>query len=186
MAKSHDNNATFGMSGRVGQFVYRQWFGKTVVSKTRRPGSQEPTPDVLTRRTKFREAILFAKNAIQNAQLKAIYSIYANRGKSALNMAFSDRYHAPVIGEIDSSAYGGNAGEMINVPVTDNFKVASVQVKISLPDGTLLEQGSASVRLDGITWEYSSSMANGSLHGSMISITAMDHAGNTSVKSKTL
>jgi hypothetical protein len=66
------------------------------------------------------------------------------------------------------------------------FKVASVHVKISHGDGTLVEEGAAIKQNDDLHWEYTATVANASLNGDVITVTASDMAGNSIAKSKTM
>jgi hypothetical protein len=79
-----------------------------------------------------------------------------------------------------------NIGSKIIVPVTEDFKIASVHVKIDNDDGSLVEEGAAVMMPDGIHWEYIASVLNGSLVGDEITITATDMAGNAIIKQKTM
>jgi hypothetical protein len=186
MAKSKDNIATHGLSGNVDRFWFRQWFGSTVVTKRRKPSNKQPGADTLSRRDRFRQAIRFAKAVIKNALNRAFYTSKAKPGQTAFNMACADFYSLPEIGEINSDAYNGVAGDRILVPVSEQFKVVSVMVRIEKGDGSLVEEGAAVLTGDELHWEYASTAANASVAGSIITVTASDLPGNSSVKQKTL
>jgi hypothetical protein len=186
MARSKNNIATHGLSGRVDWFVFKQWFGQTIVAKRPALNDQEPSEPVKLLRLKFKEAIRYAKAAIADAMNKQYYESKAEPGQSGFNMACADYYTVPEIGEIDTSGYNGSIGSRIGVPVAEVFKVASVQVKISREDGTLVEEGAAIKQDDDLHWEYTATVANASLNGDVITVTASDMAGNSIAKSKTM
>src|SRR6266404_2572547 len=167
MAKSKNNIATHGLSGRVDQLVFTQRFGKTVVGKTpRHPTSVSTAQEQV--RLHFREAAIYAKAATADPAIKQFYKSKAEPGQSAFNMAFADFFNRPEIGEIDSTSYAGQPGGRIIIPVTDDFKVASVSVKIENQDGSLVEQGDAILQADGLHWLYTSTKSNALLTGGMI------------------
>ena len=68
----------------------------------------------------------------------------------------ADYFNAPVIHNVDLSGYNGEAGNVFDVTVTDDFAVASVQVKISDEQGNVIESGLATENNDGSSpWCYS-------------------------------
>lgn len=106
--------------------------------------------------------------------------------QSAYNVAFADFFHAPEINEIDSSNYTTQAGSLIRIDVMDDFKVKSVHVRIERADASLVEQGDATEDPDGIHWNYTATIANTSLAGCKIIVTARDFPGNSIVQQKTI
>ena len=183
--KSHDNFATEGLSGSYKQVVFRQRYGTTVVGK-RPKRKKDPTSSQLQVQASFTNAATYAKSITADAGNKAAYRAKAKPGQSAYNRAMSDFFHPPVIGEIDSSGYNGQVGSTLISTITDDFKVASVKVRIEKSDGSLIEEGAASILPDGLNWMYVSTVANGSTTGTTISFTAADMPGHSIVKSKTL
>ena len=186
MARSRNNMATHGLSGLVDWFVFRQWFGKTIVAKRPARNGKEPSEPVKLLRKKFKDAIRYAQSAIKDVLTKQYYESKAEPGQTGFNMACADYYTVPEIGEIDTSGYNGSAGSRIVVPVTEEFKIASVQVKISHDDGTLVEEGTAVMQNDDLHWVYTVSVSNASQPGDVITVTASDMAGNSISKPKTM
>ena len=185
MGKQKINLATHGLSGKIDTFVYRQRNGITVVSK----------PPVHTRlvsdaqggiRSTFKRAVIYAKAALMDADTRMLYASKAKPGQSAFNMAIADFFLSPVVGEINISGYTGQPGSIIKVESYDDFKVASVLVRIEKSNGTLIEDGNATLSGNGLDWEYTATTANGSLTGSMVIITATDRPGHSIVKQKTI
>jgi hypothetical protein len=186
MAKTQDNVVTEGLSGRIAQLVFKQWFGRTVVGKRRRASTKEPDEETKQRRLRFKQAILYAKIAISDAVKKMFYASRAQPGQTAFNMACADFFSVPEIGEIDSSAYSGSIGSKIVVPVTEDIGAASVNVKIAKGDGTLVEEGAAEMETNGVNWVYTATVLNNSIAGDVITVTAKDRAGNLTDKQKTI
>jgi hypothetical protein len=180
MAKS-ENILTHGLRGRVDGFVFRQRSGRTFVSKRPKGGSGPPSEAQLSMRSRFKDAVAYAKAAIADAATKLFYGSKAKPWQTAYNVAFGDFFNTPEIGGIDTSAYDGSTGSRITVPVTDDGKVVSVQVKIQKGDGTVVEEGDAVLR-DGLHWVFTATALNNSLPGSLVTITAFDLPGHSSFK----
>ena len=147
---------------------------------------KQQTATQLQVQANFIKAATYAKAILTDATILEAYRLKAKPGQSAYNRAMSDFFHPPVIGEIDSSGYNGNIGGALISTVTDDFKVASVKVRIEKPDGTLIEGGSASLLPDGLNWTYVSTVANANVAGTKISFTAADMPGHSITKLKTL
>lgn len=185
MSQSKNNIVTEGLSGKVYQLVFRQWFGRTVVAKRPRK-LNTATSNQLSVRESFKNAAIYAKAAITDAALKLAYKAKAKPGQSAYNIALADFFSPPEIGEIDSSGYNGQVGSTLIAQVTDDFKVKSVKVRIEKSNGSLLEEGDASPLPDGLNWMYVSTTANATTSGSTVSFTATDLPGHSISKLKTL
>lgn len=181
MARSKNNIVTHGLSGRVDQLVFRQVSGQTIVTKT--PRDYGPPSDAqLSMRSRFKEAVFYAKTAIKDAATKLFYGSKAKPWQTAYNVAFGDFLNMPEIGEIDTLAYSGFIGSSITVPVTDDGKVVLVKVKIQKGDGTLVEEGDAVLQSNGLDWVFTATALNNSLSGSLVTITAFDLPGHSSFK----
>jgi hypothetical protein len=178
------NNATDRVSGKVDQFVYRSLNGKTVLSRKPDKSRKPPSEKQETAKDNFRLASLYATGAMNDPLLKAFYASKATPGKSAYNMAFADYYDAPRIIDISTDLYFGNIGDKIAVTAIDSFKVNAVHVKISRADGTLMEQGSAIQVM--ANWEYSCTTGNASFSGCIVTVSAFDLPGNSTVEQKPL
>jgi len=184
MSQSKNNIVTEGLSGKLYQLVFKQWFGKTIVAKRPRTVSTV-TANQLTIRESFKAAAMYAKAAMSNAATKLAYKAKAKPGQTAFNMAIADFFKPPSIGTIDTSTYSSQAGSSISIEASDDFKVVSVNVKIEKANGSLIEQGSASLSSDGLHWLYTAT-ATGNITGNVISVTATDLPGNAIVKQQTV
>lgn len=185
MAQSKNNVVTHGLSGKVDLLVFSQRNGKTIVSKSpRKPGTVSPSQQQV--QASFQQAVIYAKAATADPVTKENYKAKAPVGNSAYNVAIADFFNAPDITEVDLSAYTGAPGSSIKIAVNDDFKVASVSVKIENPDGSLVEQGNAVAQPDGLHWIFSATQNNSSLSGDKITVLASDLPGNQSTDERTL
>ena len=177
MAKIYDNNAAHVLSGRVNQFVYRQRFGKTVVSKrpVRTSGFTETQQVYLSN---FKKAVLYASSILQNEMVKRAYQEKAKPGHSAYNAAIADYLKAPEIHSLDLVGLAGTTGGKISTTVTDNFWVEVVKIKIENPAGELIEEGNAIKLADGTTWVYYTQTTGANISGNLITVIPADHPGN--------
>ena len=181
MAESKDNLATEGLSGQVGNFVFRRRRRDGKVFVSRRPGERETEPTLAQQavNTKFQLATIYGKTVISDPDTKAEYQARTKGGQSAYNVAVADYFGAPDIEAVDLDSYGGQIGDPIRVKVTDNFGVESVSVRIENGDGTLVEEGNAVVDQTGLYWDYAATVLNDSLSGDKITVTATDRPQNT-------
>lgn len=169
-----------GASGALGEeLVFRQRAGKTIICLPAPPRLDDPSDEQLAFRERFRLAIRYAKAAIADPDLKAVYQAITEPGNTAYNMAFRDRFKPPVITGIDLSTYTGAPGDTIRVGAADDFRVETVQVAILDAAGAILEQGPALISPeDGGTWAYTATVANAAPAGGKVIATASDLAGN--------
>ncbi len=188
MGESRKNLATEGLSGLVGNFVFRRRKDDGKIFVSRKPGSFDGTVTAAQKviQDKFVQATIYAKAAIAVPAIKAAYKEVATRGKSAYNMAVADYFNAPVIDELLVEAYTGLPGSKITIKATDDFEVKSVQVHIAHSDGTLIEEGSAVVQDDDLHWIYTATASNASLAGTKVTVTATDNPNNKTVQQKVL
>ncbi|MXV53060.1 hypothetical protein GS399_18980 [Pedobacter sp. HMF7647] len=182
MAQSKNNIVTHGLSGKVGDLlVFSQRNGKTIVGKVP-THSGESTEGQKQVQQKFQQAVFYAKAAMANPETKAMYQPEAKDGKTIYNVAIADFFDAPDIQTVDFSAYHGQPGDVINIQVTDSFKVKAVSVTITNEDGSVVEQGEAQSASDGYNWLFTATQVNDSLSGDKITVRAKDMAANLSVK----
>lgn len=185
MAKMSNNNATHGIRGKVNQFVYRQRYGETVVSKPpiRTAPLSEEQKNIITT---FKQAVLYARSVLQDALIRKAYKQKAKKGQSAFNLAIADFFKPPTIEMVDLSQLTNQAGSIIRVMVTDNFRVESVKVTIEQSDGRMLEQGDAVLQSDGLHWHYTTTTAEGNNTGNKLSIIATDLPGHSITEQQTI
>ena len=180
MTKIVKNIVTSGFSGKLGnELVFKQVNGQTIVASAPIKSEKDPSPAQEAQRTKFKDAAMYAKSAMQNAGIKQQYLEQARRRKhnSAFGTAVKDYFMAPEIKSIDVSQYSGAIGEKIYIKAVDDFKVTSVVVMIKDGNDTTIEEGDA-IDLDGLQWEYTVLQANANLTGTKVVVTAEDLPGN--------
>ncbi len=179
MAIVTDNIIMKGMSGTIGkELTYRQFRGKTIVSRYQRPHSVPPTAKKIAAQVKFAKATAYARGAIDNPEIKAMYQSAAGIDQRAFNVAISDALHPPKVDNIELDSYHGHAGDSVMITASDDFKVAAVRVAITDGCGTFVEEGDAVEQADNKHWVYTSTNENARLTGSAISATAVDMPGN--------
>lgn len=184
--KSTDNFATEGLHGTYKQVVFKQRNGETLLS--RRPKKNRAAPSAAQNNitATFKKAVLYANGVMADAAKKAAYQLHLKPGISVFNRAIADFFKPPVIEDIDSSGYNGQAGSTLIATVMDDFSVASVKVEIKKGDGTLIEAGDAGLLPDGSRWMYVSTVQNTPVAGTMIIFTASDLPGHSSTQTKTI
>lgn len=177
MAKVENNPIVRGLSGSIGNAVFRQMpGGETWVSGKPDFSRRKFTPKQKKNQGRFSEAVAYAKVA-QKAQ-----PIYAELAKgtvlSAYNVALSDWWNPPVIHSIERKE------GCIRVQASDNVMVTKVAVSILDEAGNVIEKGEAKQVESGEWWEYqvSSSMYQVSGSGYRVSADAWDLAGNVTRK----
>ena len=167
MAKIKKNSFLQGLSGSVGDMVFRQMpDGSMRVSAKadyhRRKFNQEQKGN----QYRFKLAVAYAREA----KTGPVYAELAREtGRSAYHLALSDCLTPPVIHEIE------RRNGRVHVTASDDAMVAKVQVSILDQEGNLLEQGYAA-QPDPLhapeRWEYAAS-AEGTVEA-----TAWDLADN--------
>ncbi len=185
MAHANNSIITGKLKGSLGkQIVFREWQGKTIVAKSPKPRTGEPTAAQADRQEKFLLASRYAKAIMANPD-QSLAQAYANTLRPRQNLysrAMEDFMSAPVVKHIDTRNYHGAAGDSIVTRATDDFRVTGVRVEIFATDGTLLEAGNAVQHLNGIDWAYTATQANpgpaGSATGTTIKAIASDVPGN--------
>lgn len=188
MARNKNNILVRGFSGSVGkQLVLRTSGDRTFLANrpSINPG-RVATPQQEVVQLKFKEAVVYAKAAIQDPALKLDYAAVARPGQSAFNVAFSDAYMAPELSNLTTSGYAGNVGDKITVRAIDNYYVDSVKVTILDAGGTLLEEGNAQPDPNGLDFTYTATQANAVLPGTTIRVAAEDLPKNRTILDKVL
>jgi hypothetical protein len=181
MAKVKDNIMVKGFSGTIGrQLTFRQIGGETFVSKYQKAPAVAATEKKLAVQIKFGMATAYARAAIKNPEVKAMYQAVAKGGQRAFNIAMMDALQAPVVESIQADNYHGHAGDPIIIRASDDFKVAVVLVSIYNQAGELVEEGNAIMREnEDVDWLYSVSHENPGYAGSKIIVITNDLPGNS-------
>ena len=119
-------------------------------------GGVEATPAQLVARERFREAALYGKLVMADADEKALYVDAAKaKGKPVFSLTIADFFNAPSVDEVDLSAYTGAIGDEIIIMASDDFDVQGVEVSLSDEAGAPIESGAAvETPADSGRWLY--------------------------------
>jgi hypothetical protein len=165
------------------ELVFRDWAGKTVVSRAPGRKKRNSTPEQMETRINFKSASRYA-NAITKSADKSLADAYAFLLKPRQNVysrALEDFMKAPEIKFIHTDLYFGEVGDKITVRAVDDFRVLRVLLEITLSDGTLLESGYAVQNVNGIDWTYIATKDNNLSEGCKIKAIATDVPGNEGI-----
>jgi hypothetical protein len=152
MATIRTNTFTSAFSGSIGNIVFRQLRGKTVVSsKPHRIKKQ--SEQQRENRSRFKCAAAWAKAQMLDADKKAFYWRMAKKLKlpNAYTAAVSDYMRKGEIKEIDTRQYKGRAGHVIKLKISKkDFAVRKVDVAICDMRGSVIETDFAIKKDKGI------------------------------------
>ncbi len=182
MAKSRDNVVMQGASGKIGKMlVFRQKGDQTIIARTakKRPDGKPYTSDQLAAQNRFVDASLYAKKAIKDESLKALYQAKANVNQSAYNVAFKDFFTPPSVRRLNDLEYTGQIGDEITFLVKDVLMVTTVSFEIVDSSDVVIESGMAEAMDDaGVEWKYSTTVANPGYADALYRITMLDTPKN--------
>jgi hypothetical protein len=118
-----------GLRGRVGDLVFREVGGQTVVS--RRPSGRNEdvrSPQRERALTRFQQAVLFAREARHRHSYRSLSRVL--RAHSPYHVALQDYLSDPVIERIDDSSVGPSGGELV-IAVSERIAVRGVRIKMA-------------------------------------------------------
>jgi hypothetical protein len=145
MAIIQTNPITNGLSGALGNLIFRQLRGKTILScKASAPKKQSELQR--ENRFKFKCATAYAKSAMLNDEKKTYYMRMAKKLKlpNAYTAAIGDYMRRGDIRAIDTRTYKGKAGDEIRIDVyKKDFPINQVKVALYHPNGRMLESDAA-------------------------------------------
>ena len=185
MARNKTNNLTRGLSGKIGELVFSQRDGETIIGKKRlapayRTAGQQAAVD------RFKNATIYAKGAAADPELGLFYASRATKGRTAFVMAVTDYLKPVIIHEIDAAQYNGSMGSKLRIAATSIGRVLSLNVRIESAGGSLIEEGMAQAVNGTDNWWYTATTTNSNPPGSVITVIAKDLPGHFSTHSKTL
>lgn len=145
MAKAVRNVVIRGISGNIGELVFRQMpDGSTRISAKPDFSSRKFSKGQKNHQGRFREAAAYARQA---ARTQPIYvQLAKGTVKSPYNWALSDWFHPPVIHGIERKE------GLVRVHATDNVLVAKIVVSILDEEGNVVEKGEG-IKGEGDWWE---------------------------------
>lgn len=166
-----------GLIGAVNKQLVLKQYGKiTVVSSYPDMSRVVKTEKQKKENSRFREAVAYAKAQMADPVAKAEYQAKVKGLQKAFNMAIADFYIPPEITKVDLSAWKGDAGDVITVDATDDFRVERVEAAITDSNGVLLETA-AGRQISAVKWEciLQQEYTGGLFH---VKVSARDRPGN--------
>ena len=181
MAKVTPHPITDPLRGMLGSVVFRHVNGQLIASYRPRPTQNPPTERALDRIAKFKRASAYAKSAMADPELAAVYRPIAHtRGQTGYATALGDYYSQPTVTAIVLEAYRGKIGDAIAVEAHEDVAIKSVHVEVRAADRTVIESGDAAATASG--WRYAATQALPAGTGVSVQATACDYAGNCASK----
>ena len=184
MAQATLNPVLLRLRGKVGDLIFKNVNGKTVVAcKAAMPAYPETEPQRATRHN-FRNGILYGKMVMADPVAHSVYAEAAKRrGEPIYSVMIGDFMNAPVVDQIDLSRYNGQVGSEIAVRASDDFGVTEVEVRILASSGEEIEKGFAieSVPNSGL-WVYAATVGVPTGSPVHVEATAKDRPGHTGVR----
>jgi hypothetical protein len=175
------------MSGKLGDLVFKRYGDEVVLARKPTLNGNEPSTAQLAARERFRRAAQYGKLALAQPEARASYEAAAHEsGEPLFSLMVADYFKAPVVDELDASAYTGQAGETIVMQVHDDFEVTGVTVSIREAGGQAVESGAAVQNPpDSGRWVYMTKQVVANVTGAVVTATATDRPGNLGVKTAT-
>ena len=179
MAVSYNNVITSHYSGRVGDIVFRNYNGKSVMAKRPDCSKVIKTARQLEFINKFAKAVKYGLFVKDNPALCEYYS-KKRPDLSPYYAGISDYQSSPVIEHIYVIDYQGYPGDVVTVSAWDKFEIEGVGVVIFNALGEVIEFGEAVPReFSGNTeWDYTAAVENVDYKGGRIEIRIKDKPGN--------
>ena len=182
MARTTNNVLTKNYSGKVaGQYSLRTRGKKSIIAGLPKPREGAPSTVQVDLQKAFKLAVMYARKAMNNPDLKVAYAAVRRDNQSAYNVAFADAYKGPELSDLRTESYTGAKGDQILVQAIDNFRVTTVKFILLSADGNVLETGDAIEDENGYDWVFTCKVENPSLPGTIIRITAEDIPKNKAV-----
>lgn len=184
MSKIKDNIVTRGLSGKLGkQIVFRQWSGDTFLAKAPVVNSSSTKSEMrLQSMLRFKDATIYAKKAMNDAELKQAYQKKCKARQNAYARAVQDFFIAPSIEEIDVSNYTGEPDSFIQVYAIDDFRVKRVKVRIEDNESNEVDAGWAEREGNTDWWRYMATVPNPLPEGGKVIAFAYNQPGNEATK----
>jgi hypothetical protein len=179
MAISINNVITREYSGRVGDIVFRNYGGKSVMAKRPDCSKVIKTARQIEFMNKFAKAVKYGQYVLKNPAHCKYYS-KKRPDLNPYNSAISDYLSKPVVERVDVSGYQGLPGNIVTVSVWDRWSIEGVDMVVFNALGEIIEYGAAFPRqFSGNTeWEYTATVVNVDYKSSRILVLVKDRPGN--------
>lgn len=186
MAKVTNNIFIRNLSGTIGKRmnVY-DLNGQTVVREAKKKGNTKFTEAQIALQDKFSDAVCFAKDVLEDPDLRFYYQSLAQSGQNAYNMAMKDAMGFPELTEVDYKAYDGNPGDKILIRSRGIFRICEIHVAIFNEAGMLIEEGYATEERTPMVWVYRATKELNSNNAKVI-VTAENIPGNKTTDTRTI
>jgi hypothetical protein len=170
---------TSAYSGRVGDIVFRNYNGKSVMAKRPDCSKVVRSAKQVEINTRFAKAVKYGQYVIKNPALSAYYR-KKRPDLTPYNAAISDFLSRPVVDRVDVTGYQGLPGNVVTVSVWDKWKVEGVSMVIFNVRGEVVECGAAVPRefSENTEWDYTATVENDDYKSCRILIRVKDRPGN--------
>lgn len=170
------------ISGTIGDVTYVNLRGQQVLRRKARPGKRSPGQNVQP--GVIRKAAAYWRQVKADPAKLAFYrDLPKTEGLGPYHCVVRDYCNAPVLEDIDASAYAGRVGSVIQVKATDDTAVSQVTVRIMDMDGRQLEEGAATEDGESANWIYLATRNLAAGQSVEIRVTVRDYPGNSASRS---
>jgi hypothetical protein len=179
MAISFNNAITSEYSGRVGDIVFRNYGGKSVMAKRPDCSKVVRSAKQLEINDRFAKAVKYGQYVIKNPELSKYYK-KKRPDLTPYNAGISDYQSRPVIERVDVGGYQGLPGNVVTVLVWDKWNIEGVDMVIFNASGEVIECGAAVPRQfsGNMEWDYKSTVENIDYKSCRILVRVKDRPGN--------
>ena len=175
-------------SGALGDLVFREVNGKTVLSRKASTSGLEPSAAQSAHRGRFRLAAAYGKFAMANQATREVYdTVSEQKGIPAFALTVADFLNLPSVDQVDMSAYNGQIGNNIAIITSDDFGVVNVHVTITDDSNNAVIQSGNAIEYPVGTghWNYGASVAVPAGTTVTVKVTATDRPGGIAVSNNT-
>lgn len=174
------------MHGGMGHMVFKQSKGLDIVAAKPDQVNQPNTPAQLQQREKFAQGARYAKGALADATMKALYVAKAKAvNKPPFALAVEDYLTPPVVDAIDLGGYHKHIGDAILIKAHDDLEVTGVTVSIVDNAQAPVETGPATFDAASGAWKYVATADASAKPGVTVTVNALDHPGHSGTLSAT-
>src|SRR5689334_21879866 len=121
MAKIELNPAFAGISGKIGNFVFKKSKkGFVYIARLPEKSKDKPSEAQLAQRKAFTRAVHYAQSVRADVTMWAFYEALAEgKDTTARALCMQDYLNAPTMDELDFSRYHGQVGDSISITTYD-------------------------------------------------------------------
>lgn len=186
MAHVKLNPVLESVRGKVGDLVFRKRNGTMFIARKPDAGNRVFTEAQKAVQERFRQAAIYGKMVMADAQARATYEQAARKkGHPIFSLMVGDFFNAPSVDEIDMTAYNGEVGNTIAIRASDDFDVVGVTVAIANASGDPIESGAAvKSTVDSGRWVYTTSTSVPEGTPIRVEVTATDRPGHKTTRTE--